>query len=879
MAVIDHVSGAVGDAQEGDRLLIDAPVAEHAEGHGQLHRGDAAGAQGEAEGRCVDVVAVHTHAHEEIHRTVHAHHGQERLRRRDVVAALHAGAQGLGAHVVASAVVLGPGVLAVRAGPPGDGHGDVVDDAGGGIAHLQGGRIDGDGLDGGADGHLHVRGAVKGLSGGRSRARTHDGLQLARAVVQNHRRGLGLDDFVIGAVVVEGAVDLVAGVAQSGVLVPGFQRFLHDFLNLGVDGQRDMIAAGAQLVFHLAAVFAGVLQAVELKEAVHDVLHGVFHVMGVVVHPVALGGGGLQHMRRGGVQRLLVLLMGDELVFIHAAQHIIRAIVGKRLVVGGVGGAGVEVAAGIIVVRVVGQTCEHGALAQGQLTQFLAEIPLRRHLHAVVVFAQVDGVEVVLQNLQLGVLGFQLHGQVGLLDLALVAELVAQHRVFDELLGDGRAALLGAGDEVLDKGADDALDVDAVVGIKARILHGDKSVAQILRHEGDVDHDAVFGALVVGDDVALRVVEKAGLVLVVQKGQVQRGRGFHIALGNAHHRARQRQTAQHDQQRRQAHSVDQHRQHKIGLGQPGLEYGAFAGRLLRQAVGDILLPAFLVRLAAALRVGLIGFVGIVQGVPSRKTLALLRPIITYPARRRQIGAVTIAGRRVFFDLLRIRMQRGGIEVTACAHRKRGWLRWLLIAGLLLAAGLIAMEQNLSQTMLDMAFARAYSMAVETINRAVKEVTAQGITYEELIDAQTDAQGRISMLRANTMRMNELAARTALLAEEELNSAENQFVEIPLGAALGVRFLSGFGPRLEVQILPVGAVHTSFDTEFETAGINQTRHKIFLNLRATVSLIVPTGSQLVEVTSTVPIAESIIVGEVPDSFVDVNNEEDMLNLIP
>ena len=218
-------------------------------------------------------------------------------------------------------------------------------------------------------------------------------------------------------------------------------------------------------------------------------------------------------------------------------------------------------------------------------------------------------------------------------------------------------------------------------------------------------------------------------------------------------------------------------------------------------------------------------------------------------------------------------------MTACAHRKRGWLRWLLIAGLLLAAGLIAMEQNLSQTMLDMAFARAYSMAVETINRAVKEVTAQGITYEELIDAQTDAQGRISMLRANTMRMNELAARTALLAEEELNSAENQFVEIPLGAALGVRFLSGFGPRLEVQILPGGAVHTSFNTEFEPAGINQTRHKIFLNLRATVSLIVPTGSQLVEVTSTVPIAESIIVGEVPDSFVDVNNEEDMLNLIP
>ena len=218
-------------------------------------------------------------------------------------------------------------------------------------------------------------------------------------------------------------------------------------------------------------------------------------------------------------------------------------------------------------------------------------------------------------------------------------------------------------------------------------------------------------------------------------------------------------------------------------------------------------------------------------------------------------------------------------MAACARKKSGGMRWLILLVLLLTAAVIAMEQNLSQTMLDMAFAHAYSMAVETINRAVKQAMGQGVTYEELIDAQMDAQGRVSMLRANTMRMNELASQTALLAERELGSAENQVVEIPLGAALGVSFLSGFGPRLEGQILPVGAVHTSFDTEFETAGINQTRHKIFLNLRATVSLIVPTGSQLVEVTSTVPIAESIIVGEVPESFVDVNNEEDMLNLIP
>lgn len=218
-------------------------------------------------------------------------------------------------------------------------------------------------------------------------------------------------------------------------------------------------------------------------------------------------------------------------------------------------------------------------------------------------------------------------------------------------------------------------------------------------------------------------------------------------------------------------------------------------------------------------------------------------------------------------------------MSAGGVKKGKQIRTVMLGGLVLIAIFMALEQNLSQTLLDMAFAKAYSMAVETLNRAVHAVTDDGVRYEELVDTQMDAQGRVSMLRANTMRMNALAAQTAMVAEQELNSTENQSVEIPLGAALGIRFLSGFGPRISVQILPVGAVSTAYDTEFETAGINQTRHKIFLSLRATVSLIIPTGSQLVEVETTMLIAESIIVGDVPESFVDVSDQNDMLDFIP
>ena len=218
-------------------------------------------------------------------------------------------------------------------------------------------------------------------------------------------------------------------------------------------------------------------------------------------------------------------------------------------------------------------------------------------------------------------------------------------------------------------------------------------------------------------------------------------------------------------------------------------------------------------------------------------------------------------------------------MSALCKKMRHGGRIMILFLLLVCAGLMMMEQNISQTLLDTAFARAYSMAVETLNSAVQKVMDSGITYEELVETLRDTQGKVSMIRANTVRMNALAAQTALIAEKELNSFENQFVEVPLGAAFGIRFLSGFGPRLSVQILPVGAVHSSYEAEFETAGINQTRHKVFLSLRATVNLIIPTGSERVEVTTTIPVAESIIVGDVPESFVDVNERTDMLEFIP
>lgn len=209
-------------------------------------------------------------------------------------------------------------------------------------------------------------------------------------------------------------------------------------------------------------------------------------------------------------------------------------------------------------------------------------------------------------------------------------------------------------------------------------------------------------------------------------------------------------------------------------------------------------------------------------------------------------------------------------------RLRKALRALLILALLLAALFLVLEKNLEEVILEMARARAEAMAVEYINEAVEDSTGGQASYSDMITVRTDSQGRVTMLEANAARMNQLAAQTALRAQARLESAEAQSVSIPLGAALGVPFLSALGPYVHVRIVPVSAVSAVFSTEFESAGINQTRHKIYLSLQTTVRLVIPSGAKQVALGSQVLVAESIIVGEVPSSYVNVPEVEDALN---
>ena len=218
------------------------------------------------------------------------------------------------------------------------------------------------------------------------------------------------------------------------------------------------------------------------------------------------------------------------------------------------------------------------------------------------------------------------------------------------------------------------------------------------------------------------------------------------------------------------------------------------------------------------------------------------------------------------------------KYTARVRRKKR-MRRVLLAVLLLAALLLLIDRNFRPLGFSRAEARCAAMATRALNGALTEALDGGINYEDLMNVRMDEKGQVALLSANTMRMNLMADRAGDAALRKLEAVSSQKVSVPLGAALGITLLAGSGPGIPISIVPIGSVQTNFETEFEACGINQTRHKVFMQLSASIRIVIPTGAKTTNVTANMLVAESIIVGKVPESFVGYNLNPDELNLVP
>lgn len=212
-----------------------------------------------------------------------------------------------------------------------------------------------------------------------------------------------------------------------------------------------------------------------------------------------------------------------------------------------------------------------------------------------------------------------------------------------------------------------------------------------------------------------------------------------------------------------------------------------------------------------------------------------------------------------------------------ARRRRWGKRLLLLALPLVALGMMA-EMNVRPLVLSMAEARSVAMCSQVLSGALAEALGDGVGYDDLMNVRTDERGQVALLSANTMRMNLLADRADEAALRRLESMSSETINVPLGAALGLTLLAGSGPQVPVSIVPIGSINTDFATEFEACGINQTRHKVYLQVTASIRIVIPTGAKTTQVQANMLIAESIIVGSVPENFVGYRLSEEELGLV-
>ncbi len=153
-----------------------------------------------------------------------------------------------------------------------------------------------------------------------------------------------------------------------------------------------------------------------------------------------------------------------------------------------------------------------------------------------------------------------------------------------------------------------------------------------------------------------------------------------------------------------------------------------------------------------------------------------------------------------------------------------------------------------------------------INRAVSEKMNSGeLGYDTLVTLSKDESGNITAITANIVNINRLQSELIEKITRSVKDSRTSVISLPIGNLTGNPFFSGRGPSIKFHIISVNSVNASFSSEFSSAGINQTRHRILLDVKVRVSVLVPGAISQSAVTKQIVVAETVIVGKVPGTY--------------
>ena len=192
---------------------------------------------------------------------------------------------------------------------------------------------------------------------------------------------------------------------------------------------------------------------------------------------------------------------------------------------------------------------------------------------------------------------------------------------------------------------------------------------------------------------------------------------------------------------------------------------------------------------------------------------------------------------------------------------------ILLALVLLVLTLLIFNRQIKPVMESETENAAKVKAVGVINSTVlNEITKNSVSYENLVHIDRDSENRVLSLTSDVMKMNEFKARIILDVQKEFDGNQDSSVNIPIGTLIGSHLFHGMGPGLGLKITLAGNVRADFKSTFESAGVNQTRHRIYLTVGTSVYSFLPGVANTTDVSTDVLVAETIIVGSVPQFVV-------------
>lgn len=175
------------------------------------------------------------------------------------------------------------------------------------------------------------------------------------------------------------------------------------------------------------------------------------------------------------------------------------------------------------------------------------------------------------------------------------------------------------------------------------------------------------------------------------------------------------------------------------------------------------------------------------------------------------------------------------------------------------------RNNIVPTVMGSAVAEVRAICTNSVNLAVTTVVGGGLKYDDLFTVVKDSDGDVSMVQANSPEINLISREIANLAQANLDALGSQEISVPAGTFTGLALLMGMGPEVTISVIPIGSALCDFVSYFTSAGINQTLHKIYINVHAVISIVTPIDEPTITVTAEVLVAENLIVGDVPQFY--------------